>query len=609
MNGDEKNSKDSNLFSLNNMDEIIELENHLCFIEEMINKYPWTVNVKADLQKRVDKLREKQQDKKLNLSVIGEFSTGKSTFINALLRTNLLAMNSLQGTTVASTVIEETESYQMEVRYKDGREEEIKVSDLEQLKERIHEFTTVPENAQKLSNVHIGLPTSILSSQIRIIDTPGTNADEVWHEEVTVRAIQEISDASVILISASQPMTASLVRFIDENLREVLGQCIFVVTKIDAIRPRERKRIIQYVKLRLEQEFGLKNPLVLPYASLFLVEEDAESSYNDREELLEMVHANEAEICRYIVKQRAIAQTKKLLMLMDEVYARITAYMQRISSFYMQERAMLERTQRTDLSVFVNEQKQKRSKVLEDEITQGREVIYQYLTLETETVKNLILSEISSQANIDALWFYVEKRVPVRCDEEAQRILKEALKFYIWLENTIQKQMEEFYEEFRELYQRLAILPIEKIITQNQKLNVLKYREVNTATINTLVMRAATGNALSANKYEKTKAKVLAMIKQPLDECYEKVIVDMMCQYHQNTLQMKESLLAEIDKYIKTYQKSVQDMIILDDKKKVVLDQQIRNIRQELSIISNRRFGLQSMKEKMDMLNGEEKNG
>ena len=93
-------------FSWDNLDELAGLEHHLGFAGEMIGKYQWEPGTRERFQRLLDRIREKQRDKQLNLSVIGEFSTGKSTLINALLRMELLASSALQGTTAACRTAE-----------------------------------------------------------------------------------------------------------------------------------------------------------------------------------------------------------------------------------------------------------------------------------------------------------------------------------------------------------------------------------------------------------------------------------------------------------------------------------------------------------------------
>ena len=57
-----------------------------------------------EFESSIQKIESRAADKQLYLAVVGEFSVGKSSFINALLRDNFLMSDVLQGTTTAPTV-------------------------------------------------------------------------------------------------------------------------------------------------------------------------------------------------------------------------------------------------------------------------------------------------------------------------------------------------------------------------------------------------------------------------------------------------------------------------------------------------------------------------
>lgn len=111
-----------NNFAANQFEEVAEFGSNLEFIEGIVDKYDLDNESQERLRGEIDKLRRKYDDKLLNLSVIGEFSTGKSAFINALLRRDgFLQSSSLQGTTTTATIIESSDKYALVCTYKGGR--------------------------------------------------------------------------------------------------------------------------------------------------------------------------------------------------------------------------------------------------------------------------------------------------------------------------------------------------------------------------------------------------------------------------------------------------------------------------------------------------------
>lgn len=326
----EKKNAGGTFFSWENFSEITDYEQHRAFVEMIAHKYKWEREVKRNLFVQLKRINEKQQDKKLNLSVVGDFSTGKSTFINALLREELLTSSSMQGTTVVSTIIEYADEYIMKLYYDDRSKECFRFDDIHGLKEKLAAIE--PEMARKLHHVHVYLPSEPLTKDIRIIDTPGTNAVELWHEDATIRAINEASDLSIILVNATKVLPETFCSFIENNLSHVLGQCVFVVTKYDLLREKERDRVITYIRQKLEKQFGLKDPLVLPYVAPAVIDDLTEQPGPDPVSgLLKISYENETVIYRHMEKQRILAQAKKLVRLMEEVYGLLLEEMQEIS--------------------------------------------------------------------------------------------------------------------------------------------------------------------------------------------------------------------------------------------------------------------------------------
>ena len=146
------------------------------------------------------------------LVVAGEFNSGKSSFINALLGERVLP----EGVTPTTDRINVL---------RHGAE----ISD--QLRE-----------AYLLERTH---PAEVLR-EISIVDTPGTNAIIRRHEELT-RDFVPRSDLVLFVTSADRPFTESERTFL-EQIREWGKKIVFIVNKIDILtRPEERDEVIRYV--------------------------------------------------------------------------------------------------------------------------------------------------------------------------------------------------------------------------------------------------------------------------------------------------------------------------------------------------------------------------
>lgn len=97
---------------------------------------------------------------------------------------------------------------------------------------RLEELTTSNSLGKTIRRVILQAPFNALDGLV-IVDTPGTKSIERWHEEVTRDAIQNFSDASIVLITAEEPCPQTLTQFVRFNLSDVLTRCVFAVTKLD----------------------------------------------------------------------------------------------------------------------------------------------------------------------------------------------------------------------------------------------------------------------------------------------------------------------------------------------------------------------------------------
>ncbi|HEY4647906.1 MAG TPA: dynamin family protein [Gemmatimonadales bacterium] len=146
------------------------------------------------------------------LVIAGEFNSGKSSFINALLGERVLP-EGVTPTTDRINILRHGPTV------------------TEQLRE-----------AYLLERTH---PADVLR-EINIVDTPGTNAIIRRHEELT-REFVPRSDLVLFVTSADRPFTESERAFL-EQIQEWGKKIVFIVNKIDILtRPEEQKQVISYV--------------------------------------------------------------------------------------------------------------------------------------------------------------------------------------------------------------------------------------------------------------------------------------------------------------------------------------------------------------------------
>ncbi len=172
-----------------------------------------------------------QIDELFLLVVVGEFNSGKSSFINALLGSKLLK----EGVTPTTTQINL-------LRYGDEEQR-----------------TAVEENLTLIT-----APVELLR-EISIVDTPGTNAIMREHEQITSQFIPR-SDMVLFVTSADRPFTESERAFL-AKIRDWGKKLIIVLNKTDLFtNDDELNQVVEFISTNVRSLLGI-TPEVFPVSS------------------------------------------------------------------------------------------------------------------------------------------------------------------------------------------------------------------------------------------------------------------------------------------------------------------------------------------------------
>ena len=154
----------------------------------------------------------RQLDELFLLVVVGEFNSGKSAFINALLGERFLP----EGVTPTTAQIY-----------------------------ILHHGETADQQVTEEGVVSLSHPAEFLR-EINIVDTPGTNAIIRRHEQLTQEFVPR-SDLVLFVTSADRPFTESERSFL-EKIREWGKKVIVVLNKIDLLAEAEVGQVIAYIR-------------------------------------------------------------------------------------------------------------------------------------------------------------------------------------------------------------------------------------------------------------------------------------------------------------------------------------------------------------------------
>ncbi len=193
-------------------------------------------------------------DRPLLVTVMGEFSSGKSTFVNAFIGAEV-APTGITPTTATINVVKYGRERGGRIVYLDGRIEELA---WERLFEALRNLDA--QVAATVQHVEILLPLEQLE-RVNIVDTPGLNSILPEHETVA-RGFFARADAVVWLFTANQAGKKSE-REALESIRGEEKRVLGVLNKTDQLSAAERTEVVAYVT----SELGELVEVVVPLAA------------------------------------------------------------------------------------------------------------------------------------------------------------------------------------------------------------------------------------------------------------------------------------------------------------------------------------------------------
>jgi len=178
----------------------------------------------------------------LTIAIMGEFSAGKSTFVNALLAEAVAPMGVLPTTTTIN-VFRRGPSGGGRVHYRDGHIETLSADEVQKF---LHGLDTTA--AAKIRHVEIERIGARMGDAA-VVDTPGLNALDPFHEQVARGFIDE-ADAVVWLFSATRSGAASEVGML-ASLRAGGRRVLGVLNKVDTLEDAEQRELAAYLRDQL----------------------------------------------------------------------------------------------------------------------------------------------------------------------------------------------------------------------------------------------------------------------------------------------------------------------------------------------------------------------
>lgn len=213
-----------------------------------------TLAQKAKIEKSKASLIASIKDRELLVPVVGGFSAGKSTALNAFLGEDILSVAITPETALATELrYTDEQSYAEGVKDNDSVEK-IAISALDSLKDRAGEF--------KYIKLYLNNPKLKQIAPLILVDMPGFDAPLELHNKAIMEYLAR-GIYFIILESAESGTIAMSIKKHIDNLKTLGRDFSFCLSKVDLVTPSTMQSIKNKIATTLKAEFGYDKDITL----------------------------------------------------------------------------------------------------------------------------------------------------------------------------------------------------------------------------------------------------------------------------------------------------------------------------------------------------------
>jgi len=211
-----------------------------------------SIDFGGDLKERVDFEIQKLAEDQFNVAVVGQFKRGKSTFINAILRDEIVPTAVIPLTSIV-TIIKYGESLKITVDFRNGPKKEIPPAEL---KDYVTEKGN-PNNEKNVKQVIIEYPSDFLKRGVVLIDTPGVGSVFEHNTDITYSFLPKL-DAAIFLFTIDSPVAKNELEFL-EDVSQNAVKIFFVLNKVDYADRKDIEEAVKFTKGVLEENLDIED--------------------------------------------------------------------------------------------------------------------------------------------------------------------------------------------------------------------------------------------------------------------------------------------------------------------------------------------------------------
>lgn len=229
-------------------------------------------NASSDLVELLDKLKVRGAEP-MKIAITGQFSSGKSTFLNALLSKNVLPTG-ITPVTSKVNYIRYGDEFKIKVKYANGVEEYYGVDGLSR-------FTDQREEVEDVLYLTLYAPLELLKDVV-FVDTPGLNSQAKVDTKTTKQVLKEV-DGIIWLTLIDNAGKMSEAEVLEEYMDAYANKSLCVLNQKDKFTDEQIMQTTQYVKKAFSQFFAQ----VIPISALQALKARSHDSKQQVDELYE----------------------------------------------------------------------------------------------------------------------------------------------------------------------------------------------------------------------------------------------------------------------------------------------------------------------------------
>ncbi|MDR2100028.1 MAG: dynamin family protein [Campylobacteraceae bacterium] len=203
-----------------------------------------------ELKEAINKLKTRAEEP-MKVAITGQFSSGKSTFLNALLAKNILPTG-ITPVTSKVNYIRYGSEFSLMVKYKDGRESFHGV-------ESIKSFTDQRNSVEDIDYLTLYAPLELLK-HIVFVDTPGLNSQSFSDTETTEAVLKEV-DGIIWLSLIDNAGKMSEEETLEQYMHAYQNKSLCVLNQKDKFSDEQIKASVDYIKDSFKKYFAEVVPI------------------------------------------------------------------------------------------------------------------------------------------------------------------------------------------------------------------------------------------------------------------------------------------------------------------------------------------------------------